>query len=131
MKTAMPANPYKHHRCPAEIISHAVWLYFRVCLSYHDVEERLFARGVTGTDEALRTWCRTCGQSYAHALRHRRPRPGDTWHLDEVFLNMHGERHDLWRAVDQDGHGLDILGQRRRDQKAAKQVFRKLRKGLT
>jgi putative transposase len=38
-------NRYKHHRFPAEIISHGVWLYFRFCLSYRDVEELLFARG--------------------------------------------------------------------------------------
>jgi putative transposase len=44
---------YKHHRFPAEIISHAVWLYFRFCLSYRDVEELLFARGVTVTYEAM------------------------------------------------------------------------------
>jgi putative transposase len=131
MKTAMPANPYKNHRFPAEIISHAVWLYFRFCLSYRDVEELLFARGVTVTYEAIRKWCRKFGQSYANELRHRRPRPGDKWHLDEVFLNIQGERHYLWRAVDQDGHVLDILVQRRRDQKAAKKFFRRLLKGLT
>jgi putative transposase len=129
MNTAMPANPYKNHRFPSEIISHAVWLYFRFCLSYRDVEELLFARGVTVTYEAIRKWCRKFGQSYANQLRHRRPRPGDTWHLDEVFLKIHGERHYLWRAVDQDGNVLDILVQRRRDKIAAKRFFRKLLKG--
>jgi putative transposase len=129
MKTAMPANPYKHHRFPAEIISHAVWLYFRFCLSYRDVEELLFARGILVTYEAIRKWCRKFGQSYANELRHRRPSPGDKWHLDEVFLNIRGERHYLWRAVDQDGHVLDILVQRRRDKKAAKKFFRRLLKG--
>ena len=54
MKTAMPANSYKKHRFPAEIISHAVWLYFRFCLSDRDVEELLFARGVIVTYEAIR-----------------------------------------------------------------------------
>jgi hypothetical protein len=51
--------------------------------------------------------------------------------LDEIFLTIHGEHHDLWRAVDQDGHVLDILVPRRRDKKAAKKFFRKLLKGLT
>ena len=37
---------YKNHRFPPEIISHAVWLYFRFTLSYRDVEEMLFARGI-------------------------------------------------------------------------------------
>ena len=70
------------------------------------------------------------GETPTGGVGRRRPRPGDKWHLDEVFLNINGERHYLWRAVDQDGHVLDILVQRRRDKKAAKKFFRKLLKGL-
>jgi putative transposase len=95
------------------------------------VEELLFARGIIVTYEAIRKWCRKFGQAYANQLRHRRPRPGDKWHLDEVCLTIRGERHYLWRAVDQDGNVLDILVQRRRDKKAAKKFFRKLLKGLS
>jgi putative transposase len=54
---------------------------------------------------------------------------GCDYNLDEVFLNIHGERHYLWRAVDQEGNLLDILVQRRRDKHAAKKFFRKLLKG--
>jgi putative transposase len=126
-----PAHPdhSKHHRFPIEIISHAVWLYFRFCLSYRDVEERLFARGIVVTYEAIRKWCRKFGQPYANPLRCRRPQPGDKWHLDEVFLAINGQRHDLWPAVDQDGTVLDILVQGRRDRHAAKTFFRKLLQG--
>src|SRR4029434_7952146 len=56
---------------------------------------------------------------------------GDKWHLDEVFLTIHGARHYLRRAVDKAGNVLDILVQRRRDKYAAKKFFRKLLKGLT
>jgi putative transposase len=122
---------YKRHRFPAEIISHCVWLYFRFCLSYRDVEELMAIRGVILTYEAVRYWCRKFGQVYANQLRRQRPRPGDKWHLDEISLTSNGERHYLWRAVDQDGHVLDILVQRRRDTHAAKRFFRKLLKGLT
>jgi putative transposase len=120
---------YKNHRFPAEIISHGVWLYYRFCLSYRDVEELLFVRGVIVSYEAIRKWCRKFGQPYANQLRHRRPRPGDKWHLDEVFLTIKGARHYLWRAMDQDGHVLGILVQSRRNKKAAKRFFRKLLKG--
>ena len=130
MNTPPASNPYKRHRFPAEIISHSVWLDFRFCLSYRDVEELMAARGIILTYEAVRYWCRKFGQAYANRLR-RRPRPGDKWHLDEVFLTIQGERHYLWRAVDQDGHALDILVQRQRDKQAAKRFFRKLLKGLT
>jgi putative transposase len=100
-------------------------------LSYRDVEELMAERGIILTYETVRYWCRKFGQVYANGLRRRRPRPGDKWHLDEVFLTIQGERHYLWRAVDQDGNVLDILVQRRRDKKAAKTFFRKLLKGLT
>ena len=86
MNTQATTDVYKRHRFPSEIIAHGVWLYFRFCLSYRDVEELLLARGVIATYEAIRKWCRKFGQAYANQLRCRRPRPGDTWHLDEVFL---------------------------------------------
>jgi putative transposase len=124
-------NLYKNHRFPAEIISHGVWLYFRFCLSYRDVEELLLVRGVIVSYETIRQWCRKFGQEYANQLRRRHPRPGDKWHLDEVFLTIPGARHYLWRAVDQDSHVLDILVQNRRNKKAANKFFRKLLKGLT
>jgi putative transposase len=126
-----PTSLYKRHRFPAEITSHCVWLYFRFCLSYRDVEELMAARGVIPTYEAVRSWCQKFGQIYANQLRRRRPRPGNMWHLDEVFPPLKGEENYLWLAVDQDGHGLDILVQRRRNKKAAKKFFRKLLKGLT
>src|SRR5918992_939495 len=129
MNPPLPTNLYKRHRFPAEIISHCVWLYFRFCLSYRDVEELMAERGISLTYEAVRSWCRKFGQAYANALRQRHPRPGDKWHLDEVFLTIRGTRHYLWRAVDQDGQVLDILVQRRRDKHAAKKFFRKLLKG--
>src|ERR1700722_16386714 len=71
------------------------------------------------------------GQTYANELRRRRPRCGDKWHMDEVFLTIRSERHSLWRAVDQDGNVLDILVQSRRNKKAAKRFFRQLRVWVT
>jgi putative transposase len=80
--TAAAPSPYKGFRFPAEIISHAVWLYFRFNLSYRDVEELLAERGVLVTYESVRQWCLKFGQTYANTLRRRRARPGDKWHLD-------------------------------------------------
>jgi putative transposase len=121
---------YRRHRFPAEIISHTVWLYFRFALSYRDVEEIMAVRGVAVTYEAIREWSLKFGQIYANELRRRRPRLGDKWHLDEMFIKINGKDNYLWRAVDQDGNVLDILVQSRRNKKAAKRFFRKLLKGL-
>jgi len=121
---------YPRHRFPVEISSHCVWLYFRFALSFRDGEEMLAMRGVSLSYETVREWCLKFGQTYANGLRHKSPRPGDRWHLDEVFLKINGRLHYLWRAVDQDGDVLDILVQTKRDKTAAKKFFRKLMKGL-
>jgi transposase-like protein len=80
--------------------------------------------------ETIRQWCGKFGQTYANALRRRRPRPGNKWHLDEVFIKINGQRRYLWRAVDQYGAVLDILVTSRRNAQAATRFFRKLLKGL-
>jgi putative transposase len=108
MKTHTTAPNYKGFRFPSEIISHAVWLYFRFSLSYRDVEELLAQRRIIVTYETVRQWCLKFGQTYAKELRRRRPRCGDKWHMDEVILTIRGKNHILWRAVDQDGNVLDI-----------------------
>jgi putative transposase len=115
MRTPL-TNHYKNHCFPVEIISHAAWLYFRFSLSYCNFEELLFTRGVIVTYKAILKF----GQPYANQLRCRRPQPGDKWHLDEVFLTINSACHYLWPAMDQNGHILDILVQRRRDKAAAK-----------
>ena len=120
---------YRGYRFPPEIISHAVWLYYRFCLSFRDVEDLLAQRGITVSYEAIRLWCLKFGPEYARALKRRQGRLGDTWHLDEVFVTIQGQRQYLWRAVDQDGDVIDIFVQSRRDRRAAKRFFRKLLKG--
>ena len=114
---------YPRHRFPAEIISYAVWLYHVFSLSLRDVELLLAERGVIVSHESIRHWCRKFGADFARKLRCRRPRPGDTWHLDEVFIRINGELHYLWRAVDQHGVVLDILVQGRRNGTAAKRFL--------
>ena len=124
-----PTPSYQRHRFPSEIISHAVWLYHRFCLSFREVEELLAERGITVTYETVRQWCQKFGPDYARKLKKRQGRLGDTWHLDEVFVSIQGEHQYLWRAVDQDGDTIDILVQRRRNRKAAERFFRRLLKG--
>ena len=120
---------YRGYRFPPEIISHAVWLYRRFCLSFRETEDLLAQRGIVVSSETIRQWCRTFGPAYARTLRHRQGRLGDTWYLDELFVTIRGRQQYLWRAGDHDGDVLDILVQLRRDRNAAERFFRKLLKG--
>ena len=93
----MTPHPATHpgHRFPAEIISHAVWLYFRFPLSLRMVEEMLAARGIIVSHETVRQWALKIGQSLANRIRRRLPGPGEKWHLDEVVIGIAGRKHWL------------------------------------
>ena len=119
---------YARHRFPAEVISHAVWLYFRFPLSLRMVEEMLAARGIVVSHETVRQWALKFGQELCQPDPPASSGTGDKWHLDEVVISIAGRKHWLWRAVDQHGVVLDILVQSRRNAKAAKRLLRKLLK---
>ncbi|MFC3859482.1 IS6 family transposase [Deinococcus antarcticus] len=120
----MPADvkPYRH-RFPRSIIQHAVWLYHRFTLSYRDIEELLFQRGIQVSHETIRDWCDKFSPNLSKELRKREPRRGSRWHLDEVCVKIKGVKHWLWRAVDEHGAVLDVLLQEHRDTEAAKTFF--------
>ena len=46
----------------------------------------MLQRGVVVSDQTIRQWCATFGQVDANRLRRSPGRPGDKWHLDEVFI---------------------------------------------
>jgi transposase-like protein len=119
---------YKRHRFPAEVIQHAVWLYFRFTLSFRDVEDLLAERGLDISYESVRYWVLKFGAEYARKIDHRRPRPNCRWHLDEVFVSINGKRAYLWRAVDNEGEVLEVLVQSRRNKASALKLMRKLLK---
>jgi putative transposase len=120
---------YHGYRFPPAIISHAVWLYHRCCLSFRDIEDLLAERGIVVSYESIRQWCNKFGPEYARTPKKRQGRLGDIWHLDEVFIRIQGELPYLWRAIDQDGDTIDVLVQTRRNKTAAKRFFGKLLKG--
>jgi putative transposase len=123
------AHPrYAGHRFPAEIISHAIWLYFRFPLVLRLVEGMLAARGIFVGHGTVRQGARKFGQALADQIRRRLPGAGDNWHPDEVVIMIAGVKHWLGRAADQTGIVLDALVQSRRDQRAAKRLLRELLK---
>ncbi len=93
MNTTKPS--YQRHRFPSAIISYAVWLYHRFCLSFREVEELLAERGITVTYETVRQWCRKFGPAYARRLKKHQGQLGDAWFLDEVFVSIQGEQQYL------------------------------------
>ncbi|MGO4622291.1 IS6 family transposase [Ensifer sp. 2YAB10] len=121
---------YRRHRFPAEVIAHAVWLYFRFPLSLRMVEDLLAARGVIVSHQTVRLWAEKFGRHFSNDIRRRSVgKLGDKWHLDEAVVIIRGQKQWLWRAVDQDGFVLDVLVQSRRNTRAARRLMRKLLQG--
>jgi putative transposase len=117
---------FKRNRFPAEVILHAVWLYFRFTLSLRDVEELLAQRGIEVSYETIRCWTIKFGPQIARNLKRRRPAPSRRWHLDEMVCSIGGRRMDVWRAVDDEGEVLDLVVQKRRDTDAALKLLKRL-----
>jgi putative transposase len=114
------------YRFPLSIIGRAVWLYHRYALGYRDVEELLFERGIQISRESIRTWCIHFSDEFARGLRHREPRRGLRWQLDEMHVLIGGVPHWLWRAVDEHGAVLEVFLQPHRDTNAVKSFFERL-----
>ena len=122
----MRSISFKRHRFPADVIRHAVWLYFRFYLSFRDVEELLAQRGIEVSYETIRCWTIKFGPLIARRLKRRRGAPSPRWHLDEMVCWIGDKRMYLWRAVDDEGEVLDLVVQRRRDTEAALRLLKRL-----
>ena len=85
-------------------------------------------RGIGTSYETVRRWVLKLGPTFARNLRRLRPKPTDTWHLDQMMVSIQGRRRYLWRAVDTEGEILDILVHPKRDKQAALRLMRKLLK---
>jgi putative transposase len=88
----------------------------------------LLERGIFVSYETVRRWALKFGPAYVRRLKRKTPSRYDIWHLDEVVVTISGQKHWLWRAVDQDGYVLDEIVQTRRDTKAAKRLLMRLLK---
>jgi putative transposase len=122
----MKVSIYHRHRFHSDIISRAVWLYFRFNLSFRDVEELMAERGVEVSYETIRQWVDKFGGMYAKRIKFRSDKPSPVWHLDEVYTKINGKMVYIWRAVDDEGTVLDVVVQTRRNTKAALRLLRKL-----
>ena len=124
-------NTDKRHRFPPDIISYAVWLYYRFNLSHRDIEDLLAERGIVVSRESIRLWCIKFGAVYARRLKRKHQVtviPFISTKSSPVCrtIQINGKQHYLWRAVDQDGEVVDVYLQAKRDGAAAKRFFKRL-----
>ena len=125
-------NPFRYFNSSPEIIRLTVMMYIRYPLSLRQVEDLLFERGIDICHETVRFWWNRFGPMFAAEIRKRRVQHCShsnwRWHLDEVFVQINGETHYLWRAVDHEGEVLEVFATKRRDRKAALKFLKRAMK---
>ena len=125
-----PKSAFSGFRFPAEVIVVAVRWYLRYGLSYRDVEELLFERGVEVDHVTVYRWVQRFTPLLADAARFARHSPGDRWHADETYVKVNGVWRYVYRAIDQYGQVIDVLVSARRDADATRRFFRRALKTL-
>ncbi|MCT8329338.1 IS6 family transposase [Albidovulum sediminis] len=126
-------GPFKYFKTSPEIIRLAVMLYVRFPLLLRNVEDLFHERGIEISHESVRFWWQRFGPMFAAEIREKRAErlrsePQWQWHLDEMFVKINGERHYLWRAIDQEGEVLESFVTKKRDKKAALKFLKKTMK---
>jgi putative transposase len=119
-------NTYKRHRFTPDIISYAVWLYYRFNLSHRDIEDLLAERGIIVTRESIRFWCIKFEALYAKWLKRNYRGYGDNYFIDQVFVKISGKELCLRGALGQDGEVVYVCLQAKRDGAVAKRFLRRL-----
>jgi putative transposase len=125
-----PASPFCYFNSSSEVIRLVVMMYVRFPLSLRNVEDLLAERGIDICHETVRHWWNRFGPLFAADVRRQRVSRMKgfrqwKWHLDEVYVNINGEMHCLWRAVDQEGEILESYVTRTRDKQAALAFMKK------
>jgi len=86
-------------------------MYVRFPLLLRNLEDLLHERGIDISHEAVRVWWHRFGTMFASEIRKRRVAGMKSshckWHLDDMFVKIHGARHYPWHAVDHEGEVLE------------------------
>jgi transposase-like protein len=122
---SLPRSAFAGFRFPPDVIAVAVRWYLRFNLSYRDVEELLVERGVEVDHVTVYRWVQRFTPLLADAARFARHSPGDRWFVDETYVKVNGVWRYVYRAIDQDGHVIDVLVSARRDAATARRFFRR------
>jgi putative transposase len=118
-------TPFNHLQYPTDVICLVVLWRFRYKLSLRDLAEMFLQRSIVFTHEAVRDWEMKLAPLLTEALRKKHSGAvGNSWYLDQTYINVQGQWRYLYRAIDRDGSLVDVRLSDTRDLAAAEAFFR-------
>ncbi|MBJ8030158.1 IS6 family transposase [Bacillus cereus group sp. N21] len=117
---------FKGKQFKKDIILVAVGYYCRFSLSYRNVSEILKERGVFVHPTTIMRWVHEYGNLIYQIWKKKNKNAQLSWKLDETYIKVKGEWRYLYRAIDKNGHTLDIQLRKKRDHLAAYVFMKRL-----
>ncbi|HII4211174.1 TPA: IS6-like element IS1216 family transposase, partial [Enterococcus faecium] len=109
-----------------DVIIVAVGYYLRYNLSYREVQEILYDRGINVSHTTIYRWVQEYGKLLYQIWKKKNKKSFYSWKMDETYIKIKGKWHYLYRAIDADGLTLDIWLRKKRDTQAAYAFLKRL-----
>ena len=119
-------NYFRYKQFDKDVITVAVGYYLRYALSYRDISEILRERGVTVHHSTVYRWVQEYAPILYQIWKQKHKKAYYKWHVDETYIKIKGKWCYLYRAIDADGHTLDIWLRKQRDNHAAYAFIKRL-----
>ena len=122
----MTMNHFKGKQFQQDVIIVAVGYYLRYNLSYREVQEILYDRGINVSHTTIYRWVQEYGKLLYQIWKKKNKKSFYSWKMDETYIKIKGKWHYLYRAIDADGLTLDIWLRKKRDTQAAYAFLKRL-----
>ncbi|OEU38427.1 transposase (plasmid) [Lactococcus cremoris subsp. cremoris IBB477] len=121
-------NYFKGKQFQKDVIIVAVGYYLRYNLSYREIQELLYDRGINVCHTTIYRWVQEYSKVLYHLWKKKNRQSFYSWKMDETYIKIKGRWHYLYRAIDADGLTLDIWLRKKRDTQAAYAFLKRLHK---
>ena len=115
----MTINHFKGKQFQQDVIIVTVGYYLRYNLSYREVQEILYDRGINVSHTTIYRWVQEYGKLLYQIWKKKNKKSFYSWKMDEIYIKIKGKWHYLYRAIDADGLTLDIWLRKKRDTQTA------------
>ncbi len=110
---------FKRYINPAGIIFSSVFLYLCAKMSYREIEFNLALQGHSADHTTIFRWVQTFSKKLIYNFKRRKRLIGNSWYIDETYIEVNKKWVYLYRAVDKSGKTVHFYLSEKRNLRAA------------